>query len=289
MGEKVIAKTFKDALIALNELNCSIVAGGSDIMLQKRNVAGELPKFSNDVLFISNLSELHYEKMEDDGLHIGATITLEEILNNDLTPNVLKECLSELASVNIRHFATLAGNIANASPAGDSIVVDVLLDAYIKVTSIYGSRLIKASDFVKGVRKIDLEKNEMIEEIIFPKYDFDELIWFKVGSRKAESISKVSFAGAYKLENNSIKDIRLSFGSVSVKAIRSLELENELKGLSLCDLTNRIEEFTEKYGDFISPIDDQRSNKIYRKEVAKNIVRMFLNKVAKRGGKNELY
>ncbi len=283
MGEKIIANSLKEALTALDRYDCSIVAGGSDIMLQKRNVAGELPKFSGDVLFISNIKELHYELLKDDGVHIGATLTLEEILNNELTPNILKDCIQELASANIRHFATLIGNIANASPAGDTIVVDILLDAVLKLTSIIGSRYVKAADFVKGVRKIDLQKNELIEEIIFPKYDFDELIWYKVGSRKAESISKVSFAGAYKFENGIIKDIRLCFGSVYIKAIRNYDLEEELKGLSACALSNRIDEFVTKYGDFISPIDDQRSNKFYRKEVAKNITRMFLNKVIKGG------
>ncbi len=285
MGEKIIANTLKEALIALEKYDCSIVAGGSDIMLQKRNVAGQLPKFSNDVLFISNIDELHYERKEDDGLHIGATITLEEILHNDLTPTVLKECISELASANIRHFATLSGNIANASPAGDSIVVDVLLDALIKVTSINGTRLIKAADFVKGVRKIDLAKNEMIEEIIFPNSDFDETLFYKVGSRKAESISKVMFGGAYKIEKDKIKDIRLCYGSVSIKAIRSISLEDEIKGLSLDELNNRIEEFVTKYGEFVSPIDDQRSTANYRREVSKNITRMFLNKVIKGGNR----
>ncbi len=285
MGEKIIANSLNEALIALDSHNCTIVAGGSDIMLQKRNVAGELPKFSGDVLFISNLKELHYEVLEDDGVHIGATMTLEEILDNEFTPKVLKDCISELASANIRHFATLAGNIANASPAGDTIVVDVLLDATLKLTSINGSRFVKAADFVKGVRKIDLQKNELIEEIIFPKYDFDELVFFKVGSRKAESISKVSFAGAYMLENGIIKDIRLSYGSVFIKAIRSYALEEELKGLSIKELENRVEEYVDKYGEFISPIDDQRSNRFYRKEVAKNITRMFLNKVIEGGNR----
>ncbi len=285
MGEKIIANTLKEALIALEKYDCSIVAGGSDIMLQKRNVAGQLPKFSNDVLFISNIDELHYERKEDDGLHIGATITLEEVLHNDLTPTVLKECISELASANIRHFATLCGNIANASPAGDSIVVDVLLDALVKVTSINGTRLIKAADFVKGVRKIDLAKNEMIEEIIFPNSDFDETLFYKVGSRKAESISKVMFGGAYKIEKDKIKDIRLCYGSVSIKAIRSISLEDEIKGLSLDELKDRIEEFVTKYGEFVSPIDDQRSTASYRQEVSKNITRMFLNKVIKGGNR----
>ena len=284
MVEKVIPSSLIEALTLLDKSEYVIVAGGSDIMLQKRNVAGELPRFSTNVMFIANLKELHYERVDKDGLHIGATMTLEEILNNELTPSVLKECLSELASANIRHFATLAGNIANASPAGDTIVVDVLLDAYIKLTSIHGSRLVKASDFVKGVRKIDRQSNELIEEIIFPPFNFSKLTWFKVGSRKSESISKVSFAGAYLIKDNVIKDIRLAFGSVFIKAVRSLEIEDEIKGLYVKELSIRIEEFVDKYGNFISPIDDQRSNKEYRRDVARNIVRKYLNDLVNEGG-----
>lgn len=285
MVEKVIPDSLNEALFLLNKKEYCIVAGGSDIMLQKRNIAGELPRFSTNVMFISNLKELHYEKEDKEGLHIGATMTLEEILNHKLTPDVLKQCLSELASANIRHFATLPGNIANASPAGDTIVIDILLDAYIKLSSINGSRLIKASDFVKGVHKIDRQSNELIEEIIIPPYKFDKLAWIKVGSRKAESISKVSFAGAYLLEGNIIKDIRLAFGSIFVKAIRSEEIENEIKGLSLSQLSSRIDEFVEKYGNFISPIDDHRSNKEYRRTVTKNIVRKYLTELVEGGNR----
>lgn len=283
MGQKIIPSSFKEALIALDKNNCYIVAGGSDIMLQKRNTAGELPRFDKDVLFISNLNELHYEKVIDDELHIGATMTLEEILHHEDTPNVLKSCLKELASVNIRHFATLPGNIANASPAGDSIVVEILLDAKLKLTSINGSRYVLVDDFVKGVRKIDLAKNEMIEEIIFP---LDKKLisnWYKVGSRKAESISKLSFATAYKLESNIIKDIRIAFGSVFMKAIRSREIEKKLIGMSVKELKPRIEEFVSLYSEVISPIDDQRSTAVYRREVSKNCVRKFLNDLIKGG------
>ena len=283
MGQKIIPNNLHEALVALSEHDCVIVAGGSDIMLQKRNTAGELPKFDKDVLFIANLEELHKEYEDNEGLHIGATITLEEILNHKLTPQVLKDCLKELASVNIRHFATLPGNIANASPAGDTIVVDILLDAKLKISSLGGTRYVLAEDFVKGVRKIDLAKDELIEEIIFPKYDFDKITWFKVGSRKAESISKVSFAGAYKLSGDKIKSIRLAFGSVFIKAVRSHELEKELEGMSLKELSSRLEEYVEKYGNVISPIDDQRSTKAYRHEVSKNITREFLSSLVKGG------
>lgn len=276
MGKKIIPTSLKEALVALNNSECYIVAGGSDIMLQKKNTAGLLPKFDKDVLFIANLDELHYIKKEKDGIHIGATITLEEILKSDLTPNVLKECLKELASSNIRHFATLPGNLANASPAGDTIVVEMMMNALVKLTSINGSRLMKVEDFVKGVRKTELAKNELIEEIIIPNCVYDTCVWYKVGSRKAESISKVMFAGGYTLKGNMIEKISIALGSVFVKAVRSHEIEKEIEQLTLDQLKLRVEEFVDKYSNVIAPIDDHRSTKEYRYEVARNIVRKFL-------------
>lgn len=279
MGQKLIPQNLNEALRFLNEYNCKIVAGGSDIMLQKKNVAGSLPRFEEDVLFISNLDELNYERLEEDGLHIGATKNMESILENDLTPDILKDCLRELASTNIRHFATLTGNIANASPAGDSVVVDVVLDAKIKISSVNGVRYEEVNDFIKGVRKIDLNKNEMIVEIIFPIKKYNGYIWYKVGSRKAESISKVSFAATYNINNNIIDDISIAFGSVFIKTVRSKEIENEIKGLTIKEFKNKKDYFIGKYKTIISPITDQRSTKEYRNQVAINILEMVFNKI----------
>ncbi len=281
--EKIIPPSFLEALDYRSKHDCYIVAGGSDIMLQKRNTAGELPKFDKDVLFISNLDELHKEYITNNELHIGATMTLEEILRHKDTPNILKECLKELASVNIRHFATLPGNIANASPAGDTIVVDILLDARVKLTSIHESREILVDEFVKGIRKIDLAKDEIIEEVIFPLDKNLVSKWYKVGSRKAESISKLSFASAYKIEDGIIKDFRVVFGSVFIKAIRSKEIEKKIIGLSLDELKSRIDEFVDAYDEVISPIDDQRSTASYRRTVSQNCIREFLTELVKGG------
>lgn len=279
MGQKLIPQNLNEALRFLNEYNCKIVAGGSDIMLQKKNVAGSLPRFEEDVLFISNLDELNYERLEEDGLHIGATKNMESILENDLTPDILKDCLRELASTNIRHFATLTGNIANASPAGDSVVVDVALDAKIKISCVNGVRYEEVNDFIKGVRKIDLNKNEMIEEIIFPIKKYNRYIWYKVGSRKAESISKVSFAATYNINNDIIDDISIAFGSVFIKTVRSKEIEDEIKGLTIKEFKNKKDYFIDKYKTIISPITDQRSTKEYRNQVAINILEMVFNKI----------
>ena len=110
------------------------------MMVLKRNSAGLLPTFDKDVLFISNLKELNKMSYENGEIHIGATATLDEIYHYENTPKILKKAIAELASVNIRHFATLVGNIANASPAGDTIVIDYLLDAKLKLESLKGVR-----------------------------------------------------------------------------------------------------------------------------------------------------
>ena len=276
---KYIPSSLDDALKFLDKHDAYIVAGGTDMMVLKRNAAGKLPKFDKDVLFIANLKELKKIYRDAEGTHIGAAATLDEVANNELVTKLLKECIGEVASINIRHFGTLVGNIANASPAGDTIVVDYLLDAKIKLESVNGTRYVNAEDFVLGIRKIDRKPNELITEIIFPNQHFDGRMWYKVGSRKADSISKVSVAGIYSVDGTKITKFALAFGSVAITVKRSHELEKEIEGLSVNELKNRKEEFVEKYSNIISPIDDQRSNKEYRLMVAKNITRKFIDKV----------
>lgn len=284
MVDKFVPKSKAQALKYLSSHDCYIVAGGTDLMVVKKNVAGALPKFDKDVMFISHLEELSGIYKLSDGVHIGALATMDKIEHSSVVPTLLKKAISELASTNIRHFATLAGNIANASPAGDTIVVDVVLDAIVKLESSKGERLVKAIDFVQGVRKIDRKPDEMITEIIFPNLNYDNEMWFKVGSRKADSISKVMVAGIYKISGNSLENFALAIGSVFVKPVRSYELENELKGMSLADIKKNKNRIVEEYAKLIKPIDDQRSTAEYRYVVAKNIIGKFLDQIC--GGDN---
>jgi len=284
MVNKYIPTSKQEALDILSKHDCSILAGGSDLMVVKKNIAGFLPKFDKDVLYISHIEEIKGIYKDEKGVHIKSGTTMDEVENSPLVPNILRKAVSEVASVNIRHFATLVGNIANASPAGDTIVVDVLLDAVLKLESVDGVRFVKAEDFVQGVRKIDRKPNELITEIIFPELDYSGEMWFKVGSRKADSISKVMVAGIYKITGNSLENFALVFGSVSIKPVRSHELENELKGMSLFDIAKNKERIVEEYAKLIKPIDDQRSTAEYRLTVAKNITRKFIEQIVE-GGK----
>ena len=284
MVEKFIPSSKCGALDILSKHDCYILAGGSDLMVMKKNTAGLAPKFDKDVLYLSHVDELKGIYEDEAGVHIKSMTTLDDVLMNKLTPTLLKKAVSQVASSNIRHFATLVGNLANASPAGDTIVVDILLDAKVKLESVKGERIVNAEDFILGVRKIDRHPDELVTELIFPNIEYDGDMWWKVGSRKADSISKVMVAGYYEKTGKIISKFALSFGSVSSKAIRSHEIEKEIIGMEAYELSFRKKEIIDKYSKVISPIDDQRSNKEYRQKVAMNIVSEFIDQVVK-GGK----
>lgn len=273
-----ITKNLSEALNILFNNDCYIMAGGTDLMVQKHRSSGLLPTFEKDVLYISNLEELNYIKFDEKGIHIGATTKYRDILASELVPQMLKDVVKDIASPNIRNMATMTGNIGNASPAGDSLVPLYLLDASVVLTSKRGTRELLLKDFIKGVRKTAREKDEMITEVIIPHYELDYK-WVKVGSRAAESITKVSVLGAYKVEDKIIKDLRLAFGSVSITIVRHREIEEKYIGLKIDELHRQIPRILKDFDEFINPITDQRSTKDYRKKVAMNLLRNFLENI----------
>lgn len=273
-----IPKNLSEALDILSNHDCYILAGGTDLMVQKHRSSGLLPTFEKDILYISNLEDLNYTKNDEKGIHIGATTKYRDILKSKYVPQMLKDVVSELASPNIRNMATLAGNIGNASPAGDTLVPLYLLDASLILSSKNGNRELLVKDFIKGVRKTDRQKDELITEILIPHNDY-KYKWVKVGSRAAESITKVSFLGAYKVEEGKIKDMRIAFGSVGVTVIRNHKIESELIGLKLSEINAQIPKILKKFAAIINPITDQRSTKDYRKKVAMNLLENFLENI----------
>ena len=275
-----VPKSLKEAVEILSKKDCYILSGGTDLMVQKHRSASLLPTFDKDVIFVGEIKELDYIKVEHDGVHVGSATKYEKLLKSAQIPPIFKRIIKEIASPGIRNMATMAGNIGNASPAGDTLVPLNIFDGYVVLSSIRGNRKVLVSDYITGVRKTIREKDEMISEIVIPNLDLN-FEYEKVGSRKAESITKVSFMGAYKLEGNIIKDFRVAFGSVSVKVIRDKEVEKKYIGLSKEEFNNRKEEIVSDYAKLVDPITDHRSTKEYRHKVAMNLLKRFLNNIAK--------
>ena len=274
MIQHYIPSNLNEALEILSKHNCFILAGGTDLMVQKHVSTGVLPHFEKDILYVMNLKELDYINLDSDkNIHIGASTRFIEIEESPLVPDIYKKVIREIASPNIRNMATMAGNIANASPAGDSIVPLVLNDADVVLVSVNGERTVSVNDFILGVKKIDRKPDEMIKEIVLKPQELN-YFYKKVGSRKAESITKVSFLGAYRVEDGIIKDFRVAFGSVAIKVVRNTKVEKKYIGKSVEEL--KVNQVVQDYAKLIAPITDQRSNKEYRHKVAMNLLKKFL-------------
>ena len=277
MVNHYIPSSLKEALKVLNNHDCYIMAGGTDLMVVKHQKSGIVPNFDKDVCYVSNLKELQYIYEDEQGVHIGAGTKFADIENSMIVPDLLKQIIHELASPNIRNMATMAGNIANASPAGDSIVGLYLLDAKLELVNVNGSRLVPIEKFILGVRKIARKSNEIIKEIFIPHHDDLNTYWRKVGSRAAESISKVTFAGGYQVEDGVVKDLRMAFGSIGVTCVRDQKIEQKYIGMTVEELHNNTDKILNDMSKNITPITDQRSTKEYRYKVAMNILKDFLN------------
>lgn len=282
MVNSYIPKTLSEALDILNNHDCYILMGGTDLMVAKHRNKGLLPNFDRDVLYISLIDELNFIRTDEEGLHIGATTKYIDIINSDKVPQILKDVVVQIASPSLRNMASLVGNIANASPAGDSLPLLYTLDSKVVLKSKSFTRVIPINEFIKGIRKIDRKPEEMITEVIIPNFDL-ETKWVKVGSRESESISKLSFFGAYKIIDNKLIDFRVSFGSVSIMIIRETNIENRYKNMSLAEFSQHKDEILMSYGNLINPITDQRSTKDYRKKVSINLLENFIDELIKGG------
>lgn len=280
MVEGFYPKTVKEAAALLKEYtDCMLTAGGTDIMVIHKRAA--------HVIFVNQVSDIKEIRKKDGILSIGAGCTYTELLQHPDIPEILKAAMSQIASPAIRSTGTVAGNICNASPAGDTLPVLYALDAVV-VTSFLGedgsvcTRKVPIQKFILGIRKIALEAQELVTaiEIREAVYQNATSVYYqKVGARQSEAISKLSFAALAETKDNRILDLRIAFGSVGITVIRREELEGEMKGLTMEELKEKSGAVLEQYDACIHPISDQRSTTEYRKKVCMNLLADFLKQI----------
>ena len=275
-----IPKTLKEALEIKAKNDVIVLAGGSDLMVSHKRTLGLAPVFEKPVMIIRNLEELKQIKKNDKGeCCIGAACTAAQIAESTICPWHLRQAASRMGAVGLRNSATIAGNIANASPKGDTPGPLYLLDARVKLQSVSGEREELVSDFIVKFREIDLRPDELITEIIIPlsEDDFDYIFWHKVGTRKANAISKITLSQAIRFEKDkeTVRDFRLSATSTGAKTNRSRDVESILIGKKITD--EIIEEVIAAFDKVISP----RAMPEFRREATRRMIRRFLTEAAK--------
>jgi CO/xanthine dehydrogenase FAD-binding subunit len=254
-------------------------AGGTDLMVLLE--AGKL--HHKRFLSVAKLDDLRGIEVTADFVILGALTTYAEIQKHPVLQAefpLLCSAARETGSIATQNRGTLGGNIVNASPAADSPPALLVYDADIELVSIRGARWLPYHGFHTGYKKMQLASDELLRAIRLPRRAMQWRQYYrKVGTRRAQAISKVCFAGAALVENGAIRDLRIALGSVAPLVLRAVKTEDELRGRSVTATV--IAEAFETLGQEITPIDDIRSTARYRLRVAQNLLEEFLSQLTK--------
>lgn len=279
----IIAKSLNEACVVLAENPATtVLAGGTDLMVQ----ANRGMQSMDSVLDLSRIPELKEWTLKDSEIVLGAGISYTDLAEPQIATVVpaLAQAARTVGSPQIRNAGTLGGNLATASPAGDTIPVLVAMDAVLQLKSSSGNREVAITDFITGVKSNALQAGEIIQSITMPVFQGPQE-FLKVGTRNAMVISVVSLA----LVTDYLgRKLRVGVGSVSPVPFRATEAEEFIsqefdweKNSSLSEKV--INKFSDMVADSTKPIDDHRGTADYRKHAVGILAKRALERVCANG------
>ena len=252
-------------------------AGGTDLMVLFES--GKLPR--GKYVSLWGLTELSGIEAAAGVVTLGALTTYTDIRAHPVLRSefpLLCRAAAETGGIATQNRGTIGGNIANASPAADSPPALLVYDAELELISARGTRRVAYHLFHTGYKRMDLRPDEIIRRIHLPRGRASwRQTYRKVGTRKAQAISKVCFAAAADVEGGLVRDIRIALGSVAPVVIRCTHAEASLRGTRREAAAN--DAVRRALAQDISPIDDLRSTAEYRMRVAGNLLIQFLSEL----------
>jgi CO/xanthine dehydrogenase FAD-binding subunit len=246
-------------------LNYKLLAGGTNLIpyIREESARPDL------VIDLSKIQALRYITEDKGFIRIGALTTISDLLNSKIIKNrvpLLWKAACQFAGPVVRNRATVGGNLADASPAADSAVPLLALQAQVKLRSIKGRRTVKLEDFFTGYRQTVLKPGEILSEVSFPPPGRDaKCAYHKMGRRNGMAISVVSVAVQLKMNGKMCKEAAIALGAVAPMPVRSMEAE-ALLGNSVVDL-NLARKCGEAAAQTAHPIDDLRASAEYRRNM----------------------
>ncbi|MEX2547725.1 MAG: xanthine dehydrogenase family protein subunit M [Chloroflexota bacterium] len=250
------------------------IAGGTDLMVQ---ITGELSPPPDRVLDLWRLDELRGISLDGDVLVLGALTTYTDIRLSDLCREhlpALVEAAATIGAAQIQNRGTIGGNIVNASPAGDTLPVLLATDAEIVLGSATGERTVPAADFWIGYRQTARRPDELVVRVRIPVPGGRQVRFRKVGTRRAQAISKVVMALSWRPDAGVWRDVRVALGSIAATPVRAPETERVLEGAA--PRSETADHAAVTIAGEISPIDDVRSTADYRRVVTARILHRLL-------------
>ncbi len=281
----VTPRSLEEAAELLRAGNATILAGGTDLMPRARaGHAGFQPVLMN----IRRIAELRGVSRTESGLRIGALTTITELRDSDQVRshfNALWQACDRFASDQVRNAGTIGGNVCNASPAGDTLVPLLVLDARVVLASkpngALATRIMPLAEFLVGPGRTRRAANELLAaiEVPWPPPDFDSR-FFKFGTRPALDISTISIGLGAVMAGNRLRDVRIAFGAVAPTPIRAPQTEAVLEGRVL-DAATIVAALDAAEAE-IHPISDLRASDWYRRELIRNMLHRMLDHVGGR-------
>jgi CO/xanthine dehydrogenase FAD-binding subunit len=249
-------------------------AGGTDLMVLME--AGKLPH--HKYISLWGLRELRSIDVSPESVSVGALTTYSDVLRHPLLRDefpLLGRAAADTGGVATQNRGTIGGNIANASPAADTPPALLVYDAELEIAAARGTRRRPYDGFHTGYKVMDLAPAELITRVHLPRgrRGWTES-YRKVGTRRAQAISKVCFTASADVSHGRVRDVRVAVGSVAPTVIRARKAEDVLRGRSID--TSTITEARRALALDIAPIDDVRSTARYRLAVAQNLLCEFL-------------
>ncbi|MEX0629865.1 MAG: xanthine dehydrogenase family protein subunit M [Chloroflexota bacterium] len=251
------------------------VAGGTDLLVQ---IAGELAPPPDRVLDIWGLDELRGINLDGDELVIGALTTYTELRQSALVGELLPalaEASATIGAAQIQNRGTVGGNLVNASPAGDTLPIWLATDSLVELGSAAGERSVPALGFFTGYRETARRDDELVLRVRVPLLPRRHVRFRKVGTRRAQAISKVVMAVSWLTgEDGAWIDTRVALGSVAATPVRARATEAALNGQHPVGAT--ADAAAAALEAEIHPIDDVRSTADYRRLVAGRVLRRLI-------------
>ena len=221
-------------LLAKYNSESKLIAGGTDIIIALKN-----SKITPKVLIdISKIEDLRTIQIIDNKIIIGSAVTYTQIIENDLFKGNLygfyKSCRL-VGSPQIRNKGTIGGNIANASPAADSIPPLIALGATIKIGSSRGVREVLLADYFSDRDTFGVKSDELLISVEFQNPKNNQILSFaKLGLRKALAISRITISALIGIDENlNIESVRVASGSIGKYPMREVEVERAISGQPL--------------------------------------------------------
>lgn len=269
------------------------IAGGTDVMVVLAGEPAAPPAGFVDLWAIDALRGIALDPASD-SLVIGALTTYTELRRSALCRELVPALVAASATIGaaqIQHRGTIGGNIANASPAGDTLPVLLAADAVMVLGSVRGEREVAAEAFWTGYRQTAIAAHELLLRVRLPVRPERRIAFRKVGTRRAQAISKVALALGWRDGSSSSvrvgdggtgttvwRDVRVALGSVAAVPLRAARTEAVLEGSPPTpEVADRA---AETLAAELSPIDDVRSTAEYRRIVAARILHRAIREAA---------